>query len=349
MSGPHKAVAAARNAVKDALDRAGLGPGDRLVVAVSGGSDSMALAHAALFVARHAGLLVATVTVDHGLRSESADEAEHVRALMEVAGADPAVAVHVDVSAPTISAGPEGGARSARYAALADTARQFTRDGAKVAVLLGHTADDQAETVLLGLGRGSGARSISGMRAVGPLPEFSDVMALRPFLNMRREELRAALRSTSTPWVEDPTNAPDSEWRAADGALLRRAAIRHEALPALERAVGSGVVQALARTAHLLQADDDALEAWAGREREVLGERPSIAKLRELPVAVRTRVIRHLALDAGARSGELTGWHIDHIDELITGPGGGRGVDLPGIRVAQQSGCIVFGSVGLNH
>ncbi|MFT0847382.1 tRNA lysidine(34) synthetase [Actinomycetaceae bacterium L2_0104] len=376
MAGPHPTVAAARTRLRELLKEAGVSPGDRLLVACSGGSDSMALAQAALFVAARDGYIVDTLTVDHGLREESAREAAAVARTLREMGARRAETVRVSLG---VGAGPEAEARSARYAALAAAAAgeyvTVSDDGAQPAgesggathgaataagrsdraatVLLGHTADDQAETVLLGLARGSGARSIRGMAPVGPLPEHGAVRALRPLLDLRREDLREGLRSAHITWVDDPTNEPTSPWRAHDGTMLRRAAVRHRSLPVLEEDLGPGIVEALARTAKLLQADEEALEGWACRELERLAMScdtgVAISELRALPVAVRTRVLRTLALRAGARGGELVGWHVDHLDELVTGPGGGRGIDLPGVRAMQREGRIVFDSVGLRH
>ena len=339
MSGPHPANAAARRALLALIDQAGIRPGTRLLVAVSGGSDSMALASAALFVGPRHGYPVASMTVDHGVRPESADEAEQVRARLESMGVDPALTASVSVDASR--GGPEGAARDQRYAAIAEAARSLS-----AVVLAGHTADDQAETVLLGLARGSGARSIRGMPPIGTLPGAPDVPLLRPLLGLRRSDLRAGLSDLGILWVDDPTNAPDSEWRTADGALLRRTALRHGSLPALEKDLGDGVVESLARTARLISADDDALEEWASRARELWGGELPMGELRKLPRAVRTRIVRRAALDAGARGGELMGWHIDHLDELVTGPGGGRGIDLPGVRAMQRGGFLAFERVG---
>ncbi|MGO1594330.1 MAG: tRNA lysidine(34) synthetase TilS [Ancrocorticia sp.] len=344
MSGPHPATAAARRAVRDTLNQADIGAGSRLLLAVSGGSDSMALAAAALFVSRHDGLLIDTITVDHGLRPESVDEARAVAAQLENMGVSRAHVARVNGADAAATAGPEGTARAARYAAIAHQAQEGT-----AAVLLGHTADDQAETVLLGLARGSGARSIRGMLPIGPLPEYPGIRALRPLLGMRRADLRAGLTSAGIAWWDDPTNEPTSPWRAKDGTQLRRSAVRSHALRALEEDLGSGVVKNLARTAQLLQADDEALTSWAAREREGLGREPDIKKLRGLPAAVRTRILRALALEAGARAGELVGWHIDHLDELVTGPGGARGIDLPGVRAVQSGGRITFEGLGLDR
>lgn len=230
----------------------------RVLLAVSGGSDSMALAAAWAWLGRKHGIQVHSLTVDHGLREDSAEEASVVCERLESMG----ILAHrerIDVSAV---GGPEAGARAGRYAVLASWANAL---GAPV--WLGHTLEDQAETVLLGLGRGSGARSLAGMRAASSMTfEGGALTLLRPFLGLRKEELREALRREGVAWVEDPTNHPDSPWRAADGSMLRRAGVRHVALPALREVLGEGAVTGLARSAQLLQADLDALDLWAERE-----------------------------------------------------------------------------------
>src|SRR5690349_19131178 len=157
--GPGVAVAEVRGAVRACL--ADLTAGDLVLVACSGGADSLALAAAAAFVAPRLGLRAGGVTVDHGLQPGSAERAGEIAAQMTRLGLDPVQSVAVTVPPPALAAGPEAAARTARYAALDEAA---TAHGA-VAVLLGHTLDDQAETVLLGLARGSGGRSLAGMPA----------------------------------------------------------------------------------------------------------------------------------------------------------------------------------------
>lgn len=338
MGGPTREVAAARGAVRTALSH--YSAGAPVLVALSGGSDSTALAAATLFVARHAGLVPVCLTVDHGLRPESAREAAAVAAWARQAGFEARV-TRVDASGT--GEGPEAAARRARYAALATAARSLPFRGVPAPVLLAHTADDQAETVLLGLGRGSGARSLAGMAPTGPLPYAPDVTALRPFLSIRKADLRAALRAKRIPWVEDPTNAPDSEWRAKDGSLLTRSAIRHGALPALERALGPGTVPALVRTARLLRRDADALDARAEElaarfEREV-----PVSDVVALPEALRTRVFRRLAIQYGVRAGELGSVHLEALDTLACGANGRARVDLPGLAVYREGGTLHFG------
>ncbi|MGJ9483977.1 tRNA lysidine(34) synthetase TilS [Actinotignum sp. GS-2025f] len=347
MAGPHPAYAAGRRRLRELLESCGYRPGTRLTVAVSGGSDSLALARIALFVARRDGYLLRAVTVNHGIRPEAGREAAQVAARLRSWGYDDAAAVSVDLGG---GSSPEGQARAARYAALAEAA------GADSPVLLGHTADDQAETVLLGLGRGSGARSLAGMPEAGPLPGNPELTALRPLLGLRRAALRAALQDEGLAWVEDPSNEPDGPWRAAGGGPLTRAALRSRALPALSETLGPGTVEALARTARLLRRDNEALDTWAARELATWEERGvvkeagepgcgvvvPIAPLRELPTAVRTRILRVLALRVGARAGEVSAGHIEALDALVTGPGGVRHCDLPGARALRRDNIVVF-------
>ncbi|MDE1536866.1 MULTISPECIES: tRNA lysidine(34) synthetase TilS [Actinotignum] len=367
MAGPHPAYAAGRRRLRALLKSCGYGPGTRLTVAVSGGSDSLALARIALFVARRDGYLLRAVTVNHGIRPEAGREAAQVASLLRSWGYDDAATVSVDLGG---GSSPEGQARAARYAALAaaaGAAREAAGAAGEMAgagkaagacgpVLLGHTADDQAETVLLGLGRGSGARSLAGMPEAGPLPGHPEITALRPLLGLRRAALRAALQDEGIAWVEDPSNEPDGPWRAAGGGPLTRAALRSRALPALQEALGPGTVEALARTAYLLRRDNEALDAWAARELSSWEEHgvvteagePAggvvvpIAPLRELPTAVRTRILRALALRAGARAGEVNAGHIEALDALVTGPGGVRHCDLPGARALRRDNIVVF-------
>ncbi|MDO4887567.1 MAG: tRNA lysidine(34) synthetase TilS [Actinomycetaceae bacterium] len=354
MAGPHRALAATRRAVAAAFRHERIEAGSRVLLAVSGGSDSMALAQAALFVARRQAVVVASMTVDHGWREESADEAATVRGWLEAMGADPAMSVRVDARG---SGGPEAAARAARYEALARAARDF--GGATV--LLGHTADDQAETVLLGLARGSGTRSIAGMPPASHAPGARDVATLRPFLGLRRETLRLALRSEGLAWFDDPTNDPGTaaggrqhephepqilHGPAQPSRLPLRSALRHHALPALEEDLGPGVVEALARTATLVRADAEALDEIAAAHAERLGPHPPLDDLRAMPRAVRTRILRSLAIAAGARAGELTSWHITHMDELATGGNGRASLDLPGVKVAIGGGRVAFQRTG---
>jgi tRNA(Ile)-lysidine synthase len=303
------AVAATRVAVRAAL--ADIDAGDLLLVAVSGGADSLALAAAAGHEAPRCGLRAGAVTIDHALQAGSAERARDVARCCRELGLDPVEVATVSVGA---AGGPEAAARDARYAAL-DAAAE--RTGATF-VLLGHTLDDQAETVLLGLARGSGARSLAGMPARrGRL--------LRPFLGIRRETTSAACRALDlTAWA-DPHNRDPA---------YARARVRAAAIPALEDALGPGVAEALARSASLLRDDADALDAWAERESAAPLD---VERLAALPAAVRTRVLRRAALAAGANPGELAVGHVRDIERLVTHWRGQGPVSLPGGLVAERT------------
>ncbi len=242
--GPHPAVAQARGSVRRCL--ADLAPGDLVLAACSGGADSLALAAALAFAAPRLGLRGGGVTVDHGLQAGSAERAGRVAALLRQLGLDPVHQAAVTVPAWPGRGGPEAAARAARYAALEQVAEQ----AGAAAVLLGHTRDDQAETVLLGLARGAGGRALAGMPA--RRGRFR-----RPLLGTARATLREACTALGLdPW-DDPHNADPA---------YARARVRHQAVPALEAALGPGVAAALARTAAQLSADCDALDAIAAAE-----------------------------------------------------------------------------------
>jgi tRNA(Ile)-lysidine synthase len=278
------AVAAVRNAVRASV--AGLAPGDLVLAACSGGQDSLALAAALAFVAPRAGLRAGAVTVDHGLQDGSASRALAVASALRDLGLDPVRVATVTVDG---AGGPEAAARDARYAALSAVADEL---GA-VAVLLGHTLDDQAETVLLGLARGSGSRSLAGM------PPRRGLF-VRPLLGVRRAVTASACAALGLSAWSDPHNAD---------RRFARVRVRLDALPALEAALGPGVAEALARTADQLRDDAEVLEKIATSERERGAALLSAASLAGLPGAVRTRVLRSAALEAGCPAGALTAAH----------------------------------------
>ncbi|MGW7679314.1 tRNA lysidine(34) synthetase TilS [Kribbella sp. NPDC054772] len=321
----HPAVARTREAVRATL--AELPQGTTVLVACSGGTDSLALAAATAFEAPKLGLRAGAVIVDHGLQPDSANVAETAADQCRALGLDP---VHVRQVTVGVEGGPEAAARTARYDALRDAADELGAD----VVLLAHTRDDQAETVLLGLGRGSGARSLAGMAAVVGLLR-------RPFLEVPRATTAAAcIAGGLRPW-HDPHN---------DDPQYTRVRVRHEVLPVLEEALGPGVVEALARTAGLLRADADALDQLAADVAETAlsrgeGEvRSEIAVLTDEPAAIRTRVLRQAALEAGCRATDLTAGHVASVDALVTGWRGQRWIDLPqGIRAIRKAGFIILG------
>jgi tRNA(Ile)-lysidine synthase len=314
---PHPAVAAIRNAVRASIRE--LPPGALVLVACSGGADSLALAAALAFVGPRAGIRAGGVTVDHGLQDGSADRAASVAARLADLGLDPVRSVAVAVGQ---DGGPEAAARAARYEAL----RKVCDETAAAAVLLGHTLDDQAETVLLGLARGSGGRSLAGMPAQRGTYR-------RPLLEIRRSQTSAACAALGlVPW-HDPHN---------DDRRFARVRVRLDALPALEAALGPGVAEALARTAAQLRADAEALEACLPR-RPGPSAPLHATDLAGLPDAIRTRVLRSAAVEAGCPPGALGAGHVRRLDELVTRWHGQRWVDLPGkVRAERREGELLF-------
>ncbi|MFL0579969.1 tRNA lysidine(34) synthetase TilS [Dietzia sp. 179-F 9C3 NHS] len=269
-----------------AFRRAHPGVGDDVCVALSGGADSLALtAAAAAEFAR-----VTALVVDHGLQEDSRRVAEDAAGAARRIGATAQVLV---VTVTPTGSGPEADARAARYAAL-DAAR------AGRPVLLGHTLDDQAETVLLGLGRGSGARSLRGMAAW-------DAPWGRPLLGVRAADTRAACRALGLEWWEDPHNADPA---------YARVRIRREVLPLLEEVMGGGVAEGLARTAGLLRGDDDELERRAAAVPVADGAALDVGELEPLPTPVLTRVLRNWLRAGGVPSPTYA--HLVAVAALVT-------------------------------
>lgn len=323
MPGPDPAVAATRLAVREHL--VDVPEGGVVLVACSGGPDSVALAAALAFEAPRAGVRAGAVVVDHGLQERSAEVAEEAGALCREIGLDPVEVVRADVR--TSGAGLEADARTARYAAIEEVAG---RVGAAL-VLIGHTRDDQAEQVLLGLSRGSGARSLSGM------PVRRDRF-VRPLLALPRATTLAACAAYGIePWV-DPHNSDDSFRRVRARRLLAT----------LESDLGPGFGAALARSADLLREDADYLETLAVSARAGLpagpdGDGVDLGALAELPRAIRTRVWRLLAAEAGAPLADVSAAHVESLDALLTSWHGQGPLHVPGgIAVARTRGAIVF-------
>ena len=205
--------------------------------------------------------------------------------------------------------GPEASARDARRRALVDHARSL---GGRVAVFLGHTMDDQAETVLLRLARGSG---VGSLKAMSSRDDAGEIVWIRPIIKCRRIETIGVCRQLGLPWIDDPTNAMDGPWRASDGSALRRSAIRECAIPSLRSSLGIDPVPALARTAELSAADDEALDQWANQvwtcaweampPQEGMASGMGILKiehLQQIPQAVQMRVLHRYLSALGAPS-----------------------------------------------
>lgn len=321
MTGPSREVAAVRLAVRRALEAGGRGR-HGVLVACSGGGDSLALAGAARFVTERLGVACGLVTVDHGLQDGSAGRAFDVAEWARSEGFSPVVSVPVDVAGRP--GGPEAAAREARYEAL----RKAAYDCGGATVLIGHTLDDQAETVLLALARGGGPRGLAGMPAAR---EVDGVTFLRPLLGLTRAEVRAAAAQMGLSAWEDPHNTDPAYGRARVRA----------ALPVLVGALGSGLVANLARTAALVADDNAALDELAERALSVARVPDGLAvdALLVQPAAIRTRVLRSYAAEVGANA--LSQRHIAALDALVTDWHGQGAVGLPGGVLVGRSGGLV--------
>jgi len=301
-------------------------PVDRLLVACSGGADSLALLAACVFEGRTSGTRVIGVTVDHGLQEGSAEHTSRVVEQMAALGVDETASIRVTVDPGP--AGIEAGARHARYAALAQLAEHFDSP----LVLLGHTLDDQAETVLLGLTRGSGGRSLQGMRRYfsegGGRTGFA-----RPLLDLTRAQTEAACLADGIDWWSDPHN---------EDPRFARSRVRHAVMPVLERELGPGVAAALARTGEQLRADMDFIEPHerAAYERARQPDGIDLDELDDVGEALRSRCVRRAAIDAGAVPSELTRAHVLAILGLLGGHGE-KVVQLPGHVTAYADGQVL--------
>ena len=287
-----------------------------LIVGCSGGADSLALAAATAVVAQRRGLLARAVVIDHGLQEESATVAAKAAERATRAGL-PADVVQVCVVPD--GTGPEASARTARHAALTEIAEAL---GA--VVLLGHTLDDQAETVLLGLARGSGARSLSGMA-----PARNHFV--RPFLGVRRGTTEAACAELGLKFWKDPHN---------EDLGFARVRVRKKVLPVMEAELGPGIAEALARTAVLLRDDARLLDGLA---QEAVPDPRLDGPLLVADVpgdpALRRRVLRRWLVAHGA--GELAYSHVTAVDALVTRWRGQKWVEVPGLRVGRKADSLV--------
>lgn len=294
-------------AVVQAVERVEAAP---WLIGCSGGPDSLALVWAASRVALRRQHRVRAIVVDHGLQVGSRAVADEVSGRIEAMGIDARVCtVEVDQASPS---GLEAAARRARFAAFEQVRAADER------VLLGHTLDDQAETVLLGLARGAGTRSLSGMAvARGPYR--------RPLLGLRRQvTVEACAEQGLVPW-SDPQN---------DDPAFARVRVRTQVLPVLEAELGPGIAEALARSAELARTDADYLDALVG---DAAGP-PHCDHLLGLDPALRGRILRDWIRAEGGR--DLSAAHLREVDRLITGWHGQRGVDVPGGRVVRVDGRL---------
>lgn len=302
----------AQLAVRSAVRTASADRPDRVLVACSGGPDSIALLDATLWVGERDGFEVSCCIVDHGLHPDSEVISTEVANVARALGCGDVHVMRVEVR--TDGDGLEAAARDARRAALRECASALGAD----AIYLGHTREDQAETVLMRLARGSGARSLSAMAS-------RDGKWRRPFLELPRATVHAAAAGLAT-WT-DPMNLDPA---------FTRSRVRTELLPVLTKVLGPGAVLGLARSAELARADADALEAIAGEVPVQPGEPLDVAVLLALPMAVRTRVIRRW-LDA-----PIEFEHLRSVERLVSAWHGQGPVSLPrGVKVSRDCERLV--------
>lgn len=336
-------MADARRAITDCLEAedaarpGGIAPGSLFLIAVSGGADSLALAYAASFVFAKAGHRLEAVIIDHQLQPGSAEVALTAQETLKTMGVDAHI-VSVDIgsgdiaSADVVSGDTAGNAgniesraRDGRYEALTAVA---TSRGA-TAVLLGHTKDDQAETVLLGLTRGSGPQSIAGMQKVSGL-------WWRPFLGLSRATTEQVCVDAGLSWWSDPHNSEDR---------FVRPRIRHHVMPVLEQQLGPGVADALVRTAELVRQDGEVLDQMANDVYESLGDQAGagivpVGLWQSQPAAVMSRVLRLVAQNI--LGSHLSHTHTETLMRLVTHWRGQGPVDIPGGRVVRQADELRF-------
>ena len=282
----------------------------------------MALAWALSLEAAALDVSVGAVIVDHQLQAGSAQVAARAAAQMEALGLSPVLVKTVSVEG---TSNMEDNARKARYQAFTEAVRET---GA-VGVALAHTLDDQAETVLLGLARGSGPSGLKGMAD-------RDGLYHRPFLGLTRETLRQALRDAGIEWWDDPHNDDES---------FARVSVRKNVIPVLEKVLGPGVTEALARTAELFREDsatlDSQAEEWFQRHVTQRGGECSVAvnDLAELGSALQTRVLRAMVVAAGGSSPSYV--HTKQMHKLLREWRGQSRLNLSGASVERKDGRII--------
>jgi tRNA(Ile)-lysidine synthase len=312
-----------RLAVRSELED--IAAGDSVLVAASGGADSSALAAALLLECKTKSIKVIALIIDHGLQKNSADVTHETKRTLTKIGYENIEIRRVSVE---ITDGLEASARRARYQALSDV----TNSHNAVAVFLGHTKDDQAETVLLGLARGSGSRSLSGMAS--RVDRYR-----RPLLSITRAQTEAACEEAGIKFWQDPHN---------QSMEFTRVRVREVVLPTMEKEIGPGISDALARSAKLLRDDADALDYLSDEIFSKLEPASlEISKLESQPRAIRTRILRRAIYLAGAPQGSLSAEHIEPVEALITAWKGQGPISLPGgVTVARISGRLSLSKSG---
>ena len=312
-----------QNAVQNLLKD--LDPGDLVLVGCSGGADSLALVWTTSVVGKRLELKTGAVIVDHQLIPESNDVAQNAKKQCEELGIEKVIIKKVEVN--QTNEGLEAAARIARYEAFENVLHETN---AKV-ILLAHTQDDQAETVLMRLTRGSGAKSLSGMSAISG-------KYLRPFLHLRKKIVHHSLDLIGMKAWQDPANF--------DNQYLR-VKVRQELMPKLIEVLGEGAISSLDKTSQLLRLDNQALDELAQQfvdaQDDVKKNGLKVKELENLPEAIRTRVLKICAVASGVHPGPFSFEHIEAIDALVKNWHGQGNVDLPGfIQATRVDGSLRF-------
>jgi tRNA(Ile)-lysidine synthase len=320
-------MADVRRAIRDSWDQVNLYKGSTVSVACSGGADSLALASAALFEGNRADINVIACIVNHNLQEGSMEVSLRTKRVLTEIGFD--VVEIMDVHIQQNSLGMEAAARNARYGALTEFATKHN----VALTMLGHTLDDQAETVLLGLARGSGAKSIAGMPTLSPDDKY-----LRPLLGITRKETVAYCEDVGLDYWSDPQNLDTK---------FSRVKVRLNVLPVLEEEIGPGIASALSRTAEILQDDLEYLEAQADdafKEITTTTNNSVVIDtegLEKLPKALATRVIHKSLSLLGTEPAKV---QIDAVMELVTNWHGQKPLTLPSVRVERKGKEIILKS-----
>ena len=299
--------------------------GDLVLVGCSGGADSLALAWTTLVVGKRLEIKTGAVIVDHQLIPESNSVALNAKKQCEELGIQEVIVKKVNVE--QTHEGLEAAARIARYEAFENVLHETNAQ----AILLAHTQDDQAETVLMRLTRGSGAKSLSGMAQVSG-------KYLRPFLHLRKKLVHDSLDLIGLKAWQDPANT--------DHQFLR-VKVRHELMPKIVEVLGESAISSLDKTSQLLRLDNQALEELAQQffesQKDVKINGLEISELEKLPEAIRTRVLRIFAIASGVHPGPFSFEHIEAIDALVKNWHGQGNVDLPGfIQATRVNGSLRF-------
>ena len=296
-----------------------LEPNSKVCIGVSGGADSLALAAAAKLESKNFSIDLVAVIVDHGLQANSAEIAEFAKQQLIKLGFQD---IFVGRASVQITDGLEASARRARYKVFQQAIETYGPN----TFLLGHTKNDQAEGVLLGLARGSGTKSLSGMQEVSGI-------FVRPLLGIDRATTEIACHESNIEYWVDPHNSNQD---------FTRVRVRENILPLLENDIGPGIIDALARSAKILREDAIALDEWAENVfRQVEPMDIEISILTTLPVAVRSRVLRMAIYAAGAPAGSISAAHLEPIEAFVSDWRGQGHTSLPGgVKVCRISGRL---------